>query len=329
MAAKKKPSAAPQPSAALAPLALVAFLGALSPALAAAQAAQTAVPVDPALSPAAPVVSEAQSAAAEAYQPLPLRREILHDWEKTSVARPPEIVAGIYELDWEAHDFRNELAVTIDDCRPNSVMADELDILKSRGVKATFFIIGSAFLDARGRPTPRAKELLERVVSEGHAIGSHSYAHRRLDERPYRDNLKALARELDRAEAAIDKVLGYHYPIVYFRPPNGAHSTPRYELDRLLRARGQYLANWTITSFDWCLRLKEGNRDRLSSDAVVARTVKQAREDSGGVILLHGFPETAAMLGRALDALAASRNARGGFEFVGLDEIMRLKYEGK
>jgi peptidoglycan/xylan/chitin deacetylase (PgdA/CDA1 family) len=329
MAAKNRPSAAAKASMPLAPLALAAALGALSPAAAAAQAAGPAQTAGVQTAAAAPAASEAPPAAAAAYQPLPLRREILHGWEKASVARPPEIAAGIYELDWEAHDFRNRLAVTIDDCRPNSVMADELDILKSRGVKATFFIIGSAFLDARGRPTPRARELLERVVSEGHAIGSHSYWHRRLDERPFRDNPKALKRELGRVEAAIDKILGYHYPIVYFRPPNGAHSTPRYELDRLLRSRGQYLANWTITSFDWCMRLEEGHRDRLSPDAVVARTVKQAREESGGVILLHGFPETAAMLGRVLDALSSAHNARGGFEFVGLDEIMRLKYEGR
>ena len=87
---------------------------------------------------------------------------------------------------------------------------------------------------------PRAKELLDRVVSEGHVIGSHSYLHRRMDQGPFLDDRKAIKAELDRNEAAIDKVLGYHYPILYFRPPNGAHSTPLYVLDRMLReARGQ------------------------------------------------------------------------------------------
>ena len=261
------------------------------------------------------------------YAPLPVRLEILKRWEKAGGKKPPELVAGIYERDYQGHDFQNKLAITIDDCGPNKYMAEELDILKERGVKAVFFIIGSYFLDDQGRPMPRAKELLDRVVSEGHVIGSHSYLHRRMAQGPFLDDRKAIKAELDRNEAAIDKVLGYHYPILYFRPPNGAHSTPLYVLDRMLRERVQYLANWTITSFDWCIRLKAGNPDRLTPDKVVSRTVKQAREDSGGVILVHGFPETARILGSMLDALAAAENKRGKFEFSTLDEIMRLKYE--
>jgi peptidoglycan-N-acetylglucosamine deacetylase len=262
-----------------------------------------------------------------AYLPKPLRLEILKKWEKAGGAKPPELVAGIYERDWQGYDFENKVAITIDDCLPNKVMADELDTLKARGVKAVFFIIGSYFLDSQGKPRPRAKELLDRVLDEGHLIGSHSYWHRRMDQGDYKDDRKALRRELDRNEAAIDTVLGRHYPILYFRPPNGAHSTPGYALDRLLRERGQYLANWTITSFDWCIRLKASNPDHLTPDKVVARTVKQAREDSGGVVLVHGFPETASLLGRMLDALAAAENKRGRLEFSTLEEIMRLKYE--
>ena len=55
--------------------------------------------------------------------------------------------------------------------------------------------------------------------------------------------------------------------------------------------------------------------------------MKQAREGSGGVVLLHGFPSTAAILDRLLAALASARNARGPIVFSTLDEIMRLKYE--
>lgn len=261
----------------------------------------------------------------EPYAPLSERLEILHGWEKRE-GPPPELVAGIYELDYRRGCFENKVAVTIDDALPNKYLARELDILKERGIEAVFFIIGSNFLGADGQPRPRARELLRRIVDEGHAIGSHSYYHRRLDEGAYRDDRDALEAELDLNEATVDKALGYHYPMLYFRPPNGAHSTPRYALDRLLASRGQYLTNWTVTSFDWCMRLKEGNPERLGAKEVIARTVKQAREGSGGVVLLHGFPETAAILGDLLDALAEAHNARGKLEFSTLDEIMRLKY---
>jgi peptidoglycan/xylan/chitin deacetylase (PgdA/CDA1 family) len=163
-------------------------------------------------------------------------------------------------------------------------------------------------------------------VNEGHVIGSHSYWHKRLDQGAFRDDRAALEKEIDLNQATIDKVLGYHYPLTYFRPPNGAHSTPGYVLDKVLREKGQYLTNWTITSFDWCMRIPAGRPDHLTSEKVIARTVKQAREESGGVVILHGFPDTARILESLIVALTKTSNKRGPLVFSTLDEIMKLKY---
>ena len=69
--------------------------------------------------------------AGEPYAPKGERREILRDWELAALrlggARPLELVAGIYELDAKASDFRNRVAITIDDCRPDARMAALLD----------------------------------------------------------------------------------------------------------------------------------------------------------------------------------------------------------
>jgi peptidoglycan/xylan/chitin deacetylase (PgdA/CDA1 family) len=272
-------------------------------------------------------LASSSTAQALAYAPKRERLEILKAWEKAPGGKAPqEIVAGIYERDHQRYDFENKLAVTIDDCAPNKYMEMELDALKKYEVKAVFFIIGSYFIAPSGKPMPRAKELLDRVVGEGHQIGSHSYYHQRLDEGKFRDSPAAIDAELDKNEATIDRILGYHYPIRYFRPPNGAHATPGYALDRALLARGQYLANWTITSFDWNIRYKPGNPERLSPDKVVARTLKQALEEAGGVILFHGFPTSAELLDRLLSSLAAAGNAKGMLVFSTLDELMLLKY---
>jgi peptidoglycan/xylan/chitin deacetylase (PgdA/CDA1 family) len=268
-----------------------------------------------------------ESREAPPYSPKGERLEILKPWEKRAGAPPPpEIVAGIYERDYRRYDFKNELALTIDDAAPNKYLEMELEVLKERGVKAVFFIIGSYFVWPSGKPMPRAKELLERLLREGHEIGSHTYYHQRLDEGRYLDSPLAIRAELDRNEAVIDRILGYHYPIRFFRPPNGAHASPGYVLDRVLLERGQYLTNWTITSFDWNIRYKPDNPEHLSPEKVIARTVKQAREDSGGVILFHGFPSSAAILDDLIQALSASSNERGRFVFSSLDELMRLKY---
>lgn len=259
------------------------------------------------------------------YQPKPVRLEMLQSWEKAEGRALPENVPGIYELDYRRYDFQNNIALTIDDCMPNHVMATDLDILKRRGIKAVFFIIGHNFVDSLGRPMPRAKELLARVVEEGHVIGDHSYWHRRLDLGAYRDNRVALTREIDGVQALVDRILGHHYPIIYFRPPGGAHSTPLYALDRVLKEKREYLANWTITSFDWCMRLPAGRPDHLDAATVLARTVKQAKEESGGVVIVHAFPQTAAILDELLTRLMQAENSRGPLRFTTLDEIMRLK----
>jgi peptidoglycan/xylan/chitin deacetylase (PgdA/CDA1 family) len=265
-------------------------------------------------------------ARAQAWPPKPERLEVLKAWEKEGDGPPPEIVAGVYERDYERYDFENELAITIDDAAPNNYLAMELDVLKKYGAKAVFFIIGSYFVDGEGRPLARAKELLERVVGEGHAIGSHSFKHMRLDEGGFRDDRAAIGAELDRNQAVIDEILGYHYPILYFRPPNGAHSTPGYALDRELLARGQYLVNWTITAFDWNMRYKPSDPEHLAAGQVIARTLKQAREESGGVVLYHGFPTSALVFDELMGALASAGNKRGRLRFSTLDEILRLKY---
>ncbi len=276
------------------------------------------------------IVAATAAIMAADYAPKGERLEILRRWEKPLGSKPsPEIVAGIYERDYQRYDFGNKVAITIDDASPNLNLERELDVLKKYRIKAVFFIIGSYFVSVSGKLQPRARELLRRVVDEGHEIGSHSYWHRRLDHGKYRDNRAAILAELDRNQAAIDRILGYHCTIRYFRPPNGAHSTPGYAVDRTLRATGQYLTNWTITSFDWNMRYKPGNPERLSAAQVIARTVKQALEESGGVVLFHGFETSAQIFEDLIKALASASNKRGKLVFSTLEEIMRLKYESR
>nr|MCR5606714.1 polysaccharide deacetylase family protein [Treponema sp.] len=59
--------------------------------------------------------------------------------------------------------------LTFDD-GPSSNTDEILDILDHYGVKATFFVIGKEDEDSIAR--------YQRIVSEGHSIGIHSYAHR-------------------------------------------------------------------------------------------------------------------------------------------------------
>ncbi len=58
--------------------------------------------------------------------------------------------------------------LTFDD-GPSGRTAEILDILKKDNIKATFFIIG--------KEGAREKDLMRRIVAEGHTIGVHTYTH--------------------------------------------------------------------------------------------------------------------------------------------------------
>lgn len=61
--------------------------------------------------------------------------------------------------------------LTFDDGPAGKVTNDILDTLKKNDVKATFFVIGNQI---KGQ-----EDILKRMISEGHALGLHSYSHDR------------------------------------------------------------------------------------------------------------------------------------------------------
>ena len=65
---------------------------------------------------------------------------------------------------------KNSIAITFDDS-PNSTHTEAiLNLLKSKGIKATFFVVG--------RNVEKFPNILRRIADEGHIIGNHSYFHK-------------------------------------------------------------------------------------------------------------------------------------------------------
>lgn len=99
-----------------------------------------------------------------------------------------------------------------------------LDAFASVGAKATFFLVGREALK------PHNREVLRRIVDEGHEVGNHSLTH---PSNFTRYGLVSKAYELDGAHKAISDVTGQEP--VGFRAP--AYSIDRETLD-LLEERG-------------------------------------------------------------------------------------------
>lgn len=69
-------------------------------------------------------------------------------------------------------DNPKSLSLTIDDGPDPSVTPRILDLLKEHNVKATFFLVG--------QNAEQNRDIVERMIREGHVIANHTYTHRQF-----------------------------------------------------------------------------------------------------------------------------------------------------
>lgn len=129
-------------------------------------------------------------------------------------------------------------ALTFDD-GPSQYTEEFLDILKTLHVRATFFIVGTE-VDSSYK-----KDLLRRMVAEGHTVASHTWSHPSLPTLSD-DQIKE---ELDRTESVIKSAIGKAPAL--FRPPYGDCDT---RVLSILKKRGYKPILWNLDTRDWSVR---------------------------------------------------------------------------
>jgi len=190
-----------------------------------------------------------------------------------------------------------QVALTFDD-GPGPDTPAVLDALDAAGVRATFFVLGTA---AVARP-----ELVREVARRGHLVALHGYSHRKLHFASPRE----VADELDRGRDAI-RAAGVE-PAPYFRAPHGFKGPI---LGRALRRRGLTLVGWTRGVWD---------TERPGADAIAERACDRMR--GGEILLLHdgcGTPGIDPRRDQTAAALPAivRRWRDAGYELVTIDAL--------
>lgn len=186
---------------------------------------------------------------------------------------------------YKVHDFlqQKEVILTFDD-GPQKIHTE--NVLKALGehcTKATFFSIGKMAL---GYP-----EILRRVASEGHTVGTHTWSHQNL--RKMQE--PAAVDEIERGISAVKRAVGG--PISpFFRYPQLADSP---ETLKHLQGRNIAMFSTDIDSFDFKIRNAEG-----TVKSVIDRLEKKGK----GIVLMHDIqPHT----GKAIPALLTELKAKG------------------
>jgi peptidoglycan/xylan/chitin deacetylase (PgdA/CDA1 family) len=179
-----------------------------------------------------------------------------------------------------------EVTLTFDNGPELDVTPQVLDTLRSRGLKATFFVLGSKMAD------PVRRALAERAHDEGHWIGNHTYTHS-----------EPLGAGVDpnRAEFEIgqtEKLIGgLARPCPLFRP-NGGGGGGLLDNQLFDSSAVQYLKDRNYT----CVLWDTVPRDWEDPDGWVDRCIGMVRSRSSSLVVLHDLP-TGAMknLERFLD----------------------------
>lgn len=185
------------------------------------------------------------------------------------------------------------IALTFDDGPHATLTPKLLDILKEKGVKATFYVLGQC---VAANP-----EVLQRAAAEGHEIGNHSYDHKAFT----KVGAAGVASEVNQTNAAIESLTGKKPATV--RPPYGSTNTAITK--RLNEEFGLKVVMWDVDPLDWKYR---------SSSRVTSEILKNTK--AGSIVLSHDIhPTTVAAMPDAIDGLLAK-----GFKLVTVSELIAM-----
>jgi peptidoglycan/xylan/chitin deacetylase (PgdA/CDA1 family) len=156
---------------------------------------------------------------------------------------------GVAKSLYRGDGARKVIALTFDD-GPKHDAGTILDILKAKGVKATFFVVG-----AQVEMFPK---LVKRMADEGHEIESHTYNHRDLE---YLSEYE-ITQEIFKTSAAVRAATGRQ--IRYLRPPGG-HVGKR--LPNVMRRFGLTTVFWSSSMSPYEGKSRKGLLNHAVSSA--------------------------------------------------------------
>ena len=244
-------------------------------------------------------VAEKPAAGARSFE---LDKDMDHIVDQTYTTIPTSYVIQ------RTGDKPYKLALTFDDGPDPDWTPKILDVLKEKGVHASFFVLGEM---AEANP-----DLLKRILAEGHDVGNHTFTHPNLGEMP--DALVTL--EINATQRLVEGLTGRSMRL--FRAPyfGDAEPTTGDEIVpiEIAQSMGYSSVGLHVDPDDW---------QRPPADEIVNRVLAQATDPNpdirGHVILLHDSggdrSQTLAALPKIIDTMRAH-----GYEFIPVSELAGL-----
>ncbi len=187
------------------------------------------------------------------------------------------------------------IALTFDDGPSGKYTPILLEGLRERGVKCTFFMLGSY--------VELYPDVVRQVYNDGHQIASHTYSHTALSTL----STEAIQREVNNTAAALNAALGIEQEYMVRLPYGDGFNS-----SRVLNAINAPSIWWSVDPTNG----QTGTTEEQFYQRIVANAF------DGAIILMHDAHGMANINGslRAIDTLLEQ-----GYEFVTVEELFRLK----
>lgn len=197
-----------------------------------------------------------------------------------------------YDCYYIDENAEKTMYLTFDEGYENGYTSKILDVLEKTQTPAAFFVTGP-YLENQ-------KELVQRMIDNGHVVGNHTVNHPNLP----KQSVETVQKELDDLNKMCEEMYGV--TMTYMRPPEGEWS------ERVLsvaKDMGYKTILWSFAYKDWDINAQQGAQHAF-------REVTPYFHD-GAILLLHAVSSDNA---NALEDIINCAKEQG-YEFKSLDEI--------
>lgn len=189
-------------------------------------------------------------------------------------------------------DNQKTLYLTFDEGYENGYTSKILDVLKQNKIKAVFFVT-SPYIKEN-------KDLIKRMVKEGHIVGSHSKTHPSMPTKT--GNLKGFNNEFEDVEKLYKDLTGKNI-VKFFRPPMGKYSEKSLAMTKNL---GYKTIFWSFAYRDW-------DTEKQPSHDEAKKKIMDNLHD-GSILLLHAVSQTSTEI--LSDFISDARKLGYNFELL-------------
>ena len=192
--------------------------------------------------------------------------------------------------------------LTFDDGPSSSSTPKILDILKRKGVKATFFVVNhDSSLDY----------LIKRAYDEGHTIALHSYTH---DYAKIYSSKENFYNDLNLISQKVERITGEKSMIMRF-PGGGSNTVSKKYSKGIMSALTKEVINLGYRYYDWNVSSGDAGGAK-NSDAVYKNVINGLKENRDNIVLMHDFSNSKSV--GALEAII-DYGLANGYRFDKID----------